>query len=348
MTKRICICGSQTPFVKGGAEILVRSLQRELLKRHFEVDLVELPFKWYPRDQILRSALAWRLLDLTASAGKSIDLVIATRFPSYVVEHPNKVVWLVHQFRQVYDLHGTEYSDFSDEPQDRQTREMIRSIDNQTLGEARCIFSIAQNTADRLARYNGLEAEVLYHPPKLKGRLHHETYGCYVFAPSRLVASKRLDLLVQAMAYVQSEAQCIIAGAGSDEGRLHALVRTLDLSHKIKFTGYVDDDQLVDLYANCFAVYYAPFDEDYGYVTLEAFLAQKPVITTPDSGGVLEFVEDGQNGCVSRRNQPRDIAACIDRLYGRADLCRKMGTRGYDRIQSIRWDDVIAALTATL
>lgn len=348
MSQRICICGAQIPFVKGGAEILVSSLRRELLKCDFKVDLVELPFKWYPRDQILRSVLAWRLLDLTESNGERIDLVIATRFPSYAVKHPNKVVWLVHQFRQVYDLYGTAYSDFSDEPRDRWTRERITSIDNQTLGEARQVFSIARNTSNRLARYNNLEAEVLYHPPKLEGRLHSAGYGDYVFAPSRLDPSKRLDLLIRAMARVKSKAQCIITGTGSDEARLLALTRHLGVEGRVTFTGYVDDDRLVDLYARCFAVYYAPFDEDYGYVTLEAFLAHKPVITASDSGEVLEFVDDGQNGCVSKKGDPKEIAASIDRLYAQPELCREMGERGHEKVMTISWDSVIAKLTATL
>ena len=46
------------------------------------------------------------------------------------------------------------------------------------------------------------------------------------------------------------------------------------------------------------AIVFAPFDEDYGYVTLESFLAHKPVITTPDAGGPLEFVRDDDNGLI--------------------------------------------------
>jgi glycosyltransferase involved in cell wall biosynthesis len=348
MAKRICICATQVPFVKGGAEIHVESLRRELIKRDFDAEVVRVPVKLYPRAQIMKSVLIWRLLDLTESFGEKIDMVIATRFPSYAIKHPNKVVWLIHQFRQVYDLYGTQYSDFTESPEDQRWRQLVRSIDNHTLGEAKRIFTNSQNTANRLARYNELEGEALYHPPKLAERLHNQSYGEYVFAPSRLNPSKRIDLLVQAMPFVKSGAQCIIAGTGSDEDRLRSLAVQLNVSDRVKFTGYVDDNQLIDLYANCFAVYYAPYDEDFGYVTLEGFMAHKPIITASDSGGVLEFVDNGQNGYICGKADPQEIASFIDQLYTQRNLCREMGTAGYQKVQFICWDDVIAKLTAGL
>jgi len=266
--KRIVICATQVPFVRGGGEIHVESLRRELDRRGFNVELVALPFKWYPRSQIIKSVLAWRLLDLTESDGQKIDLVIATKFPSYVVRHPNKVVWLIHQFRQVYDLYGTPYSDFSDDPEDKRIMELIRSIDNRTLGEARRIYTNAQNTANRLARYNGLKGEVLYHPPKLDGFYHNEEYGDYIFSIGRLDSMKRVDLLIRAMQYTKTRVRCLIAGSGPEKESLLALIEQLGLGNRVRLLGYVDDKRQIELYANCLAVFYAPYDEDYGYVTL--------------------------------------------------------------------------------
>lgn len=348
MAKRICICATQVPFVKGGAQIHVESLQRELLERGFAVEMVQLPFKWYPRPQIVKSVLAWRLLDLTGSYGEKIDMVIAAGFPSYAVKHPNKVVWLIQQFRQVYDLYGTPYSDFTDSPEDQGIRQLIMAIDNQTLGEARRIFTNAQNTANRLAHYNSLKGEALYHPPKLAERLHNQSYGDYVFSPSRLDPTKRIDLLVKAMAHVKSGARCVISGMGSESEQLCILAEQLGVSDRVEFVGYVSDERLLELYANCFAVYYAPYDEDYGYVTLEAFMARKPVVTASDSGGVLEFVEDRRNGYVCTKGTPKKIAAGIDHLYAQRDLCQKLGIAGYEKVRSINWDNVIAKLTAEL
>ena len=84
----------------------------------------------------------------------------------------------------------------------------------------------------------------------------------------------------------------------------------------MRFLGWVDDDTLIRLYAECFAVFYAPVDEDYGLATVEAFQAGKPVVTASDSGGVLEFVEDGVSGCVSAPNPALMAAANSPPLRG--------------------------------
>jgi glycosyltransferase involved in cell wall biosynthesis len=346
--KRIAVCTAQVPFVRGGAEIHVRSLARELRRRGFEADIVALPFKEYPRSQLLKSCLIWRLIDLTESSHSPVDLVIATKFPSYVVRHPNKVTWLIHQHRQVYDLYGTDHSDFTDSPEDRHFRAVIRRIDNESLAESQRIFTNARNTASRLARYNDLHGEPLYHPPKHDGRYRNEGYGDYVFAVSRLDRIKRLDGLVRAMAHTRSDVRCRIAGTGPMEPELRRLASRLGVADRVEFLGYVDDDQLIDLYANCFAVYYAPYDEDYGYVTLEAFKSHKPVLTAPDSGGVLEFVEDGENGFVIAVDQPASMGERIDQLHADTRLAARLGVAGHARVSGITWDYAIERLTETL
>src|SRR4030095_2664716 len=108
----VVVCEAQVPFVEGGAERLVRALVEQLRAAGYLVERVALPFKWYPKSEILAHAAAWRLLDLSESNGRAIDLVIATRFPTYFARHPNKIVWLIHQYRAAYELAGTQFSDF--------------------------------------------------------------------------------------------------------------------------------------------------------------------------------------------------------------------------------------------
>src|SRR5918994_2902102 len=153
--RRIVVCEVQVPFVRGGAEALVRELVRQLRARAYRVERVSVPFKWYPKDEILTHAAAWRLLDLSSSNGQPIDAVIATKFPSYFVRHPAKVTWLIHQYRAAYELCGTEYSDFSHTEADVGLRQTLMKTDNQMLGECRRVFTISQTPADRLAKYNG-------------------------------------------------------------------------------------------------------------------------------------------------------------------------------------------------
>ncbi|MBU7008171.1 glycosyltransferase family 4 protein [Phosphitispora fastidiosa] len=345
--KRVVICTAQVPFVSGGAELHVEALNRELLKRGFNSTIVRVPFKWYPKVEIMKHAFAWRLLDLSESNGMKIDLVIPTKFPSYGIKHENKVTWLIHQFRQIYDLYGTQYSDFTNDPEDIEIRDMIIRFDNRTLSESKKIFTNAQNTADRLKKYNGIQGQALYHPPQHVGNYYCGEYGKYVLSIGRLDSIKRVDVLINAMKYVKSDIQCLIGGIGPDKEKLEKMVYKNKLEHRVKFLGFVDDKDLIDLYANCLAVYYAPFDEDYGYVTLEAFLSKKPVITTYDAGGVLEFVEDEVNGFVTEGN-PKEIAYKIDYLVGHKSICMEYGHNGWKKASPISWDVVIDKLTSTI
>ena len=201
MTVRtVLVCEAQVPFVHGGAEVHVRQLVRELRLRGFQAELVSVPFKWYPKEEILPHAAAWRLLDLSESNGRPIDLVIASKFPSYFVRHPNKVAWLIHQYRAAYELCGTEYSDFAHTELDVGLRDTLMRLDTEMLSECRAVFSNARNTAARLSKYNGLRAEPLYHPPQLAPRLVAGPYCDYVLSVGRIESVKRVDLIIKAMA----------------------------------------------------------------------------------------------------------------------------------------------------
>lgn len=346
---RILVCASQIPFNFGGAEILVDSLVRELAARGFEAESVRLPFAWGSREQIFESALAWRLLDLSRSEGREVDLVIGTRFPSYVVRHPNKVVWLIHQFRQAYDLLESPYRELdAEEPRDCRTIEMVRRMDRRTLAEARALYTIAGNTSARLKRFNGLDSTPLYPPPQHGDAYRSDAYGDFVLGVGRLDRLKRFDLLLRALARTDSGLRAVIAGSGPEEDRLRDLLRAEGLEGRVELVGWVDDERLLDLYARCRAVFFAPFDEDYGYVTVEAFKSAKPVVTAADAGAVLEFVEDGVNGCVCPPEDPAALAAALDRLAASAELARSLGERGRKKVEPIGWDAVVAALTATL
>lgn len=342
---RILVCGSQVPFERGGAEALVSSLAGELGRRGFEVDVVTLPFNWGTRLQVLKSALAWRLLDLAEVAGRPVDRVIATRFPSYAVPHPSKVVWLVHQLRQAYDLLGTSWGDFGPGAEDQAAVEMVRRIDDRVLGEATALYSISRNTADRLRRYNRLEAQPLYPPPPLDGRFRCDGYGDFVFSVGRLDRMKRFDLLVRGMAHTRPPLRCVIAGDGPEREALAALAAKLGVADRVELPGRVDDARLLELYATCRAVWYAPFDEDYGYVTIEAFKSGKPMVTATDSGGVLEHVVEGRNGFVVEPAAARQLGARLDELAADEALARRLGEAGRGWAAPIGWDRVVAALT---
>jgi glycosyltransferase involved in cell wall biosynthesis len=339
----ILVCEAQVPFVHGGAEVHVRQLVRELRTRGFDTELVSVPFKWYPKEEILPHAAAWRLLDLSESNGRPIDLVIASKFPSYFTRHPNKVAWLIHQYRAAYELCGTVYSDFGHTESDVGLRDTLIRLDTEMLGECRRIFTNAKNTAARLEKFNGLRAEALYHPPRLAPRLTPGPYGDYVLSVGRIESVKRVDLIVSAMTTINPAVRLIVAGDGTQRANVERLASDRGVTDRIRFLGSVGDDELVDLYRDALAVIYPPFDEDFGYVTLESFLARKPVITCVDSGGPNEFVVDGQNGFVCAA-EPAAIADAVDTLAADRTRTAAMGDAGYDVARRISWDGVVEKL----
>jgi glycosyltransferase involved in cell wall biosynthesis len=347
MSRRILVCEAQVPFIRGGAESLVRELVAQLRLHGYETDLVSVPFKWYPPEELFSHAAAWRLLDLSETAGRRVDRVIATKFPTYFVRHPDKVTWLVHQYRAAYELADTVYSEFMHRDLDVAVRERLIALDTTMLAESRAIYTIARTVTARLARYNGLAAETLYHPPRLAARLRSGPAAGYVLSVGRLESVKRVDLVINALAAAPPDVRLYIAGTGTERATFERLVETLGLTDRVRFLGEVDDDTLIELYAGALAVIYPPFDEDFGYVTLEAFLSKKPVITTRDAGEPALFVIDGINGRVTDPD-PAAIGAAIADMYARPDAAARMGEAGYEQASRITWTAAIERLVQGL
>jgi glycosyltransferase involved in cell wall biosynthesis len=336
---RIAVCRPQVPFVYGGAEVVADELVAELGRRGHEAETVSIPFKWYPGTRVLDQAFLWRLVDLTEADGRAIDRVIATKFPAYCVRHPNKVAWVLHQFRQAYDYDRTDLGQFSESPADRATIRAVERLDRVALAEARRVFATSRNVADRLAGSVGVEAQLLPHPPQ---RLSFRTAEpeAYVLSVNRLDRAKRIDLLIEA-AKSEPTLRVVIAGDGPDRGRLERLAEGLD--GQVEFTGRVDDERLADLYARCLAVFYAPVDEDYGMVPFEAFLSEKPVVTTLDAGGPLEVVRDRETGAVVSP-QPTAVAEACAYLAEHVDEAKAWGRAGKAVAERVTWDACIDAL----
>src|SRR5882672_5337761 len=339
MIQNILICTTQVPFTAGGAESHVEGLRRALVAAGYRAEIVALPFKWYPPTEIMRGAVAWRMLDLSAANGQPVDLVIGMKFPAYLVAHESKVLWILHQHRAAYNLWGTQFDDLSTYPEGARVREWIKHCDERFIPEARKVFANSKAVAERLKRYNNIESEPLYHPPPLAGQLKTGEQGEYIFYPSRLEPQKRQDLLIEAMRLVRTPVKLILAGGTADLKRYENLIETNDVAGRVTMRGFVTDDELVELYANSLGVCYLPFDEDYGYVTLEAMLSGKPVVVPGDGGGAAELVEHNSTGMIVE-SEPQAIADCLDSLYADRARARAMGERGLAKLISmnISWD----------
>lgn len=345
MIRNILICTTQVPFTTGGAESHVEGLRRALVAAGYKAEIVALPFKWYPPTEIMRSAMAWRMLDLSAANGQPVDLVIGMKFPAYLVAHERKVLWILHQHRSAYNLWGTPFDDLSTYPEGVRIREWIKHCDERFIPEARKVFANSIAVAQRLKHYNKIESEPLYHPPPLADRLRTGEQGEYIFYPSRLEPQKRQELLIEAMRLVRTPLKLILAGNSADVEHYEDLIKTRGVGDRVTLRGFVNDDELVELYANSLGVCYLPFDEDYGYVTLEAMLSGKPVVVPNDGGGAAELVEQEETGLITDPD-PQAIADCLDSLYAGRARARKMGERGLEKLKSLNlsWAHVVEKL----
>jgi glycosyltransferase involved in cell wall biosynthesis len=347
---RVLVVTTQVCFTQGGAEIHADSLVNALRREGHEAELVAIPYKWYPPEKILDTLLACRLLDITESNGVPVDRVIGLRFPAYHIPHPNKVLWILHQHRTAFDLWGTNECDLAYYPRGREVREAIEKAERELLPEARAIFANSKNVASRLANFCGVQSTPLYHPPRGAERFHEGDFGEYLFYPSRLCELKRQELVLEALAKTKKNVRVVFSGKADNPAyalRLEELARKLHVESRVKWLGMISDETLVAHYAGCLGVVFPPKDEDYGYITLEAMLSKKPVITCMDSGGPLEFVTDGATGLVAEPSA-QSLAQAFDRLWGDAAFAREAGSRGRVLIDElgINWKTVIGRLLA--
>jgi glycosyltransferase involved in cell wall biosynthesis len=278
--------------------------------------------------------------------GQKVDQVITLRFPSYAVRHPLQVCWLNHTMREYYDLWDQWSARLS--PQGRvkelMRRTFIRAADTHFLKHhVKKLFTISARVSQRLARWNRLSSEVL-HPPPPQRDYRCDGYGDYLFFASRLTPLKRTDLMLRALAEPAARgARLVIAGDGEDRSRLERMARDLNLEGRVTFLGQLSESGLVDHLAKCRAVVYVPDNEDYGFVTVEAFASGKAVVTCTDSGGPLEFVRSGENGLIVTPDAPA-LSKAMAELSEGPGLAERLGERGRADTASMTWAEAVRKL----
>ena len=347
---RIVIATVQIPFVTGGAESHAAGLRAALIQEGHEAEIVTVPFNPAVPERIADQMLACRLLDLTEIHGTRVDRLIGLKFPAYLIPHPNKVVWVLHQHRAAYDLWDYPFEDLSASPAGLIVREAIRRGD-QLLTEAKTVFANSKNIANRLGHFCRINATPLYHPPP-----HAEEFFCadrtdeYFFFPSRFSASKRQSLVLEALALTREKVRVRFAGVADSAEygkRLRQLAARLGVEARIEWLGQISEEQKREEYARALAVIFPPVDEDYGYITLEAMLSSKAVVTCEDSGGPLEFVLPRKTGLVTKPTAAA-LAEALDELWQDRALALKLGRAGresYERL-GLSWTEVVKKLLA--
>lgn len=345
---RVALLNTMVPFVHGGAELLAANLAKAIREAGHEVEMVNLPFKWYPPRNIVDHAMGARLMELDEANGMPIDRAIGLKFPAWLARHPDKVMWVVHQHRQAYDIWDSSPDHLRAAPEGQEIKRFIEAADDMVFAEARAVYTISRNVSKRLKHYSGIDSEPLYSPPDEAENYRPGAYEPYVYFPSRLNPLKRQDLVIEALAKTRQPVVARFAGVADETAygrKLEDLAKSLGVADRVRWDGRVSNAEKIAAYADCLAVVYPPSDEDYGYVTLEAMLAHKAVITTTDSGGPLEFVHNGENGLVTEPTAEA-LAAAMDELWADHAAAKRMGglAREIYGTMDIGWPRIVEAL----
>jgi glycosyltransferase involved in cell wall biosynthesis len=343
---KVIVATSTSPFVYGGATLLVDWLQEALVARGHEVEVYRIPFYGSPED-MPGQMVGMRLWDFTGHG----DRLIAIRTPSYLIRHHSKVVWFLHHHRPAYDLWDT-YRDVPDDPSGWEFRRMMFASDEVALSECESVFVNSKRVGDRLSYYNNIDSEILYPPLGESVELGPGPSGDTLVYVSRVVPHKRQLLAVQALAHTRSDVRLVIAGSAPGAGYADEIYSTIDelgLVDRVSFVNtVVSDDTKRRLIEKALGIVYVPLDEDsYGYVGLEAAAAHKPLVTTTDSGGVLELVEDRVSGLVCPPTAA-SLGRAFDELYNNRTQAASFGQALRERVDALKisWDHVIDRLLA--
>lgn len=160
-------------------------------------------------------------------------------------------------------------------------RSYLQRWDRHSSGRVDCFIANSRNIGDKIARFYGRPAGVVFPPVEIE-RFHGAAAPAdYYLIVSALVGYKRIDIAVEAFNALRLPLK--IVGMGPLRRELQQRARS-----NIEFLGAVDDIQLAELYASCQALIF-PGEEDFGIVPLEAQASGRPVIGY-GRGGLLETV----------------------------------------------------------
>jgi glycosyltransferase involved in cell wall biosynthesis len=343
---KILVVNNMAPFVRGGAEELADHLVANLQKvKGVSAELMRIPFNWSRYDRVIDEIMLCRMMELYW-----VDRVIGLKFPAYLVPHQHKTMWLLHQYRQAYDLFERGISDIPNDARGDAIRTSVWQADNDCFGATKSMFVNSPTTQQRLQKYNGFSSTVLHPPLNDPDAFTNQSCGNYIFAGGRVNASKRQHLLIEAMRHCKSNVRLVVGGppdTPSDEDRVRQAAADPGLQHKVTLDlGFLERSKLARHVNNALACAYIPIDEDsVGYVTMEAFQAEKPMVTTSDSGGVLEIVVDEGTGLVVPP-QPEALASAMDRLFLERQRAQELGRAGRDLWgrKNITWPATIERL----
>ena len=344
---RVAVVTSHPLFAEGGHLVIADGLTPALRATGHEATVIRTPQNRFGRQG--SAYLATWLTDVElACDGRPVDHVVSFRFPSYAVRHTSHVCWLNHRMREYYDQwpRFSKPLSWQARAKERLRRRVIHAADRYLLTRnVRRVFAQSTTIQRRLEQWGGIPSQVLRPPPPPRP-YRCDGYGDYLFVVSRLSPLKRVGLVLEALAHpVAGGIRCVIAGDGEEHAALRARIDTLGLGGRVRLAGSIGDTELVEHLARCRAVCYPPSAEDYGLVTLEAFVSRKAIITCSDSGGPAELVRPDEDGLVVAP-EPESLATAFRRVMDDVAFAERLGAAAEARAAEFTWDKTIPRLLA--
>ena len=342
---KILVVNNMSPFVWGGAEELAVNLRRALIRDGHEAEVVRIPFQWKPATRIPSQMLMVRAMEI-----HGVDRVIALKFPAYLIRHPHKTIWLLHQYRQAYDLYEVGQTNLPSDSRGEAIRALITHADMEAFQETRRLLTNSIVTRDRLKRFNGFNAGVLLPPVNDPHLFEADEIGNYIFAGGRINGMKRQLLLIEAMRHASAATKLVVAGPADlpeDERLVRAAVSEHGLEDRVTLDiRFLPRGVYARYVTRSRAVAYIPYDEDsYGYVAMEGAMAKRAVITAGDSGGVVGLAQPGVTGWLAEP-KPESLAEAMSAACADASQAAKRGQAAHQLWQSldINWSRTVEAL----
>jgi glycosyltransferase involved in cell wall biosynthesis len=267
---------------------------------------------------------------------QDFDLIILGCFPATLTALRNiykkPSIYISHAPpRFFYDLkeHNLKNSSFKGKVVIHLKNFLFKKLDYLSVQKVTKILGVSKEVQRRIKIYYNRDS-IIYpagvNPEKYKkGR-----YDNYILSVCRLVSAKRPEMILESMKFVKNKnIKLIMVGSGDLEKKIREIAK--DFSN-VEIKGFVSDEELKELYANCLATIYIPINEDLGYAPQEAGVAGKATIGV-NEGGLRETVIDGKTGFLINNPTPEKIAEKIDFFAENKSIAEKMGRNAEEHIK---------------
>lgn len=210
--------------------------------------------------------------------------------------NPSNILYCHSPPRFLYDLRKklkSEYSSIWKLPLDLWTSYWTK-LDQKAIKDVGKIVANSENVKDRVKRYYGRDARVIY-PPVDVEKFRHESPCNYFLSVNRIAPAKRVHLQLDSFEKLPHERLLIVGKAEYGTEYQKRIEKRVEGMGNVEWKGSVGEKELIDLYARCKGVIQTAMDEDFGYVPLESMAAGKPCLAV-NEGGFRESIVNGRTG----------------------------------------------------